>query len=135
MKSSHMARMIKHTLDYKSTRPEAHCSRHLATLSGLGLGLVVTLPALAAALMSAGVGHGDYVAARVLFPAPMLLTQVTSGVIALPSILLALAQFPAYGAAIGVARGWLKVITVLGLLTAHAAAAVLCFRGWIPNFS
>jgi hypothetical protein len=48
----------------------------LWVLIGAIRGAGLELPALLLAIVSAGGGHGDYVAARVLFPLPMLLTRL-----------------------------------------------------------
>jgi hypothetical protein len=101
---------------------------------GAALGSLLGVAALFAAFMSAGAGHGDYVAARALFPAPMLLTELEGsiGVLALGT---ALAQFPLYGALLGWARvrkAYLPA-TIAGSL--HLVAAMLCLSGALPGFS
>ena len=76
---------------------------------GIGLGVLVELPALFAALISGGAGHGDYAAARALFSAPMLLTLLEGDTIGPFSMIL--------------------------LALAHLIAASACFAGTLPNFS
>jgi hypothetical protein len=103
-------------------------------LSGAALGLLLEIAALIASIASAGAGHGDYVAARALFPASMLLTLV-EGKIGMLSMAVALLQFPIYGGLLGWARVreiWLPVM-VAGSL--HLVAAIACFSGTLPNFS
>jgi hypothetical protein len=104
-----------------------------ASLRGAALGMLVELPALAAAFASAGAGHGDYVAARALFPLPMLLA-VVEGRIGWFSGSLALLQLPLYGALLGwsLRRGTPILPILLALL--HLAAAVACFSGMIFDF-
>jgi hypothetical protein len=105
-----------------------------AVIAGVVAGALITLPALFVAVISAGAGHGDYVAARLLFPFPMLLT-VIDGSIGVPSIVVALLQFPLYGALLGLAlcgRSWRPFVVIVPL---HFVAVMACFSGLIPNFS
>ncbi|MEO6217982.1 MAG: hypothetical protein ABIO86_18275 [Sphingomonas sp.] len=51
-----------------------------AVVAGIAVGTFIELPALFVAVMSAGAGHGDYVAARMLFPASMLLTLIEGSI-------------------------------------------------------
>ncbi len=105
-----------------------------AMLGGLALGSLFELPALAAAVLSSGAGHGHYTAARILFPVSMLLTLIydTIGTI---SVVVALMQFPIYGAVLY----WTKVrkIYVLAVVLAslHVVAVIACFSGVLPSFS
>jgi hypothetical protein len=105
-------------------------------LIGAGLGILATLPAALLALASAGGGHGHYELARALFPFSMLLTPLAGDTITAPLIVLALVQFPLYGAAIGfaAANGRAGLVALI-LLVLHGVAAALCFSGMIPNFS
>jgi hypothetical protein len=105
-----------------------------AVVSGAALGLLLGFPALFAGIISAGAGHGDYVAARALFPVPMLLTLL-EGSIGVLSAGLALLQFPIYGGLLGwtfVRKAYLPAAAVGSL---HLVAAILCFAGALPNFS
>lgn len=108
--------------------------RRLA-LIGLVLGVPLTVLALLVAIASAGAGHGDYLAARLLFPVPMLASLLTEDTIKVPSVVIALLQFPAYGALIG--WSWARHMRYLPLLvaTVHIVATILCFAGLLPNFS
>ena len=103
----------------------------------VSIGGLVTLPAALLTIASAGAGHGNYLFARVLFPYTMLLTRLTDDTVTLPLIVLGLAQFPLYGAVVGLAaskgRAWLARRRWLTL--AHLGAVVLCFSVSIPNFS
>ncbi|MEA3039927.1 MAG: hypothetical protein QOE79_2440 [Sphingomonadales bacterium] len=102
---------------------------------GLAVGLLVEIPALLFAIASAGAGHGDYVAARALFPIPMLLTVFQHGRIGAVSIAIALLQFPLYGGlGAWIARRRKNLLAALAAL-AHVLAAIACFSGWIPGFS
>ena len=105
-----------------------------AVLIGFGLGALVAVPALLAAFISAGVGHGDYVAARALFPASMLLTLV-EGSIGQLSITVGLLQFPIYGALLGWAKVRRNYLPVIVMTSAHLVVATACFAGTLPNFS
>jgi hypothetical protein len=104
------------------------------TLIGIGLGALIELPALAAAILSAGAGHGHYVAARALFPTSMLLTLLEGRINAF-SIAIGLLQFPIYGGVLGwgIARRTYLPATLLA--SAHLAAVLVCFAGTLPNFS
>jgi hypothetical protein len=106
-----------------------------AILKGVGIGVLIELPALLFAFMSAGAGHGDYGAARALFPVPMLLTILTDDTIGLLVGSLALLQFPLYGALIAwnIRRGFRRPLAPVAVL--HIVAAVACFAGLLPNFS
>lgn len=102
---------------------------------GFALGVVVGVPAIIAAVVSGGAGHGGYVAARALFPAPMLLTLLQGDSVGVFSIAVALLQFPIYGAIVGWSiahKSWVPPVTIL---VAHMIAASVCFAGMLPNFS
>lgn len=89
--------------------------------------LIVTPVALLLGIGSAGVGHGDYFAAMLLFPYTML-SVVAFDSIPLPFILLAVAQFPAYGIGLGYAneRGRLaRTAVILAAIHVTAAVAIL----------
>ena len=57
---------------------------------GAVVGVLIELPALYAAIVSGGAGHGQYFAARALFPVPMVMTYYQGDRIGLLSISLAL---------------------------------------------
>jgi hypothetical protein len=103
-------------------------------LRGSVVGLLIMLPALCIALLSGAAGHGDYIAARALFPVPMLLTRFT-GSIGVISLGTALLQFPLYGAVLGwsILRDQRSLIAALAVI--HATFATICFAGALPNFS
>ena len=94
------------------------------------LGALVTPIAVIWAIMSGGAGHGDYVAARVLYPLPMLLAEM-AGEFSLPMIIFALAQFPVYGIVVG--TFWRSGLILI--LAIHFIALAICFSGFISNFS
>lgn len=110
--------------------------RRRAGLIGVAIGFVLTPATAALAVLSGGAGHGDYVLARLFFPYTMLLTRLTGDVIVVPLIFLALAQFPIYGAILGLSfsRPSAAAISVL-VVVGHLVAAGLCFSGTLPNFS
>ncbi len=103
--------------------------------TGLLIGVAVTLPALIVAFLSGGMGHGDYVAMRLLYPVPMALTLLTDDSITPTLFFMMVGQFPLYG--------WLLLIwriprvrIALGvILVVHVLATVVCFGGFLPNFS
>jgi len=110
--------------------------RVVKVLAGVGIGALITPVAAMLAVWSGGAGHGHYEFARLFFPYTMLLTRLVDDVVTLPLIVLALAQFPLYGAIIGIAgsKGSSAVAGVL-LLVVHIVAVVVCFSGAIPNLS
>lgn len=120
------------------TTPDARVARTRRVprvIAGVLIGCVVTVPAVGAAIVSGGVGHGHYTAARLLFPIPMLLTRLTDGHIGLLAGGLVLFQFPFCG---GVLAWWSgrRAAQAAGIIVAaHAAAALACFAGAVPNFS
>lgn len=110
--------------------------RNRKVLLGTLLGVCVTPPAVSLAIISAGAGHGHYEFARLLYPYSMLLTRLAGDIITPLLMVLALLQFPLYGAAMGFAATKGQTAWAVVLLGAvHAAAAVLCFSGTLPNFS
>lgn len=96
--------------------------------------LVATPVFLLLGIGSAGAGHGDYVLARILFPYTML-SAILFDVIAVPFIVLAVAQFPFYGIALGAAARRGQFLAALCLiLAAHVVAAIICFLPLSDNF-
>ncbi|WP_157218713.1 hypothetical protein [Flavisphingomonas formosensis] len=105
----------------------------LGILCGAGIGTLMMGPAIFAAIMSGGAGHGSYIAARALFPFSMLLTLL-EGSIGPVSIAVGLLQFPLYGALIGWAVA-MRTTRPAVLIFVHLIAALACFSGLLPNFS
>jgi hypothetical protein len=107
-----------------------------AVVIGLKIGVLITPVAAILAIISGGVGHGHYGFARLLFPYTMLLTLIADDTITVLLRILALIQFPIYGALIGwFAPGRMAWAIGAILFAAHAVAAAICFSGVIPNFS
>jgi hypothetical protein len=108
----------------------------LLLIAGAAIGIAVTPPAVNAAIASAGGGHGHYVAARILFPFTMLLSE-TTGSIELPWQILGIVQFPAYGAIIGFSCNSLKRAAWAAciIFTLHVLAVAICFSGLLDSFS
>jgi hypothetical protein len=101
------------------------------------IGILVTPVAVFLALLSGGAGHGHYELAKLFYPYTMLLTRYANDTITFPLILLALLQFPLYGAIIGLAA-WKKpigLVVALPIIVVHALFVAMCFSGLIPNFS
>jgi hypothetical protein len=109
-------------------------SAPLAVLTGAALGALIELPAVFAAIVSGGAGHGSYVAARMLFPLSMLLTLV-EGRIGMVSVGLALLQFPLYGALLGWTLWRQSYGAAMAVASLHLVAAIACFAGILPGFS
>ena len=88
---------------------------------------MLTPVCLLLAIGSAGAGHGDYLYAKLLYPY-MMLASLLFDSFAIPFILLAVPQFPLYGALCGLAaakgRG---LIAGLAIIIMHALAVALCF--------
>jgi hypothetical protein len=105
-----------------------------AKIVGLLIGIVVTPIALSFAMRSAGAGHGNYLAARVLFPSSMLTTHLFEE-ITVPAIALACIQFPVYGCVIG--AGFKTGSRKLWPITVgfHAITLALIFIFPDPSFS
>ncbi|TCP31923.1 hypothetical protein EV292_109102 [Sphingomonas sp. BK235] len=101
---------------------------------GAGIGAIIAAPAILAAIMSGGAGHGSYVAARVLFPYSMLLTRLEGeiGPVAMGAGLL---QFPVYGALVGRTVAVKTDRSVFFAGTVHLVAALACFSGLLHGFS
>lgn len=83
-----------------------------------GFGLLALL--LAAA--SAGGGHGDYLAAKILFPIPMLIASRLGTLAGLP-VVLALIQYPGIGALGFVVK---KRSGLIWIAVACAVVSVVC---------
>jgi hypothetical protein len=81
--------------------------------------------ALAFSVWQAGAGHGSYISAKLLFPFAML-TVIPVGRLTVMSLVLALAQWPAYCAIIGSRSGRARQNVVLGLVAIHAAGVFAC---------
>ena len=95
--------------------------------------LAVTPVALFVGLVSAGAGHGNYVAVKILFPYTMLSTVLFES-INTPFVVLGLVQFPLYGLILGLAgQRFESVAKVLAIV--HVLAVLLCFALVSKNFS
>jgi len=101
----------------------------------LVISLVATPICLLLGIASGGAGHGDYFLARLLFPFTMLST-IPFGSITTPFILLAIAQFPAYGMILGCANERGKFMhAACVMLFVHGLAAAFCLMWVGENFS
>lgn len=104
----------------------------LGTWRGVGIGTLVTGPAILAAIMSGGAGHGSYITARLLFPFSILISQL-EGSIGPVAMGVGLLQFPLYGALIG-RTVTAKISSIFLLATAHLVAVLVSFSGLLPEF-
>lgn len=102
---------------------------------GFAIGVLITVPAFIVALASGAAGHGHYVAARALFPIPLLLTPYEGDTIGPASIATGLLQFPIYGAVLGWSIARRNYLSGAVMIAAHVVAAIDCFSGALPNFS
>lgn len=99
-----------------------------------GVGALITAPAFLAAIASAGAGHGNYVAACVLYPFSMVLASL-EGAIGPLAIGAALLQLPIYGALIARTAASKGYQGILFLIAVHVVATLACFSGLSPQFS
>jgi multidrug efflux pump subunit AcrB len=92
----------------------------------LVVSLTFTPIAILIAFASARLGHGDYFWATVVFPYTMLSTAAFREITA-PFIVLAIVQYPVYGALLSWAcrRQHFTAVSV-SVIVLHAAALVLC---------
>jgi hypothetical protein len=106
-----------------------------SVVTGTIFGVLLGFVAIYLAILSSGAGHGNYAAARLLFPTPMLLTLIQGNTIGTLSMGFALLQFPFYGGLLGwtIARKTYLPAVVVGSL--HLIALAVCFAGTLPNFS
>jgi hypothetical protein len=96
-----------------------------------GAGVLFTPIAMFFAVLSAGSGHGHYVAARVLYPMPLLLTIVTDNSIGDVSMVASALQFPCYGFVSGITTK--PLIVVLCIVLIHGICCALTFLGAVPG--
>jgi hypothetical protein len=101
-------------------------------LGGLA-GAAALAPAVTAATVSAGAGHGGYVAARLLFPFTMLLAQL-SGTIGPVAIAVGLIQLPLQGAVIGRTAALGSYRPALLVIASHLVAVLVCFSDAFGTF-
>jgi hypothetical protein len=119
--------------EMKSATPSR--SAFKAVAFGFASGLLVAIPAAMAAIASGHAGHGHYVAARGLFPAPMLMTLLEGKNVGSLSIAAALLQFPIYGVLLGWSVARKNFAPAIAIMLAHIITAIVCFAGALPNFS
>ncbi len=97
--------------------------------------LIATPICLFLALLSGGVGHGDYLWAKILFPYSMLSTLPFES-LTTASIILAIIQFPLYGVALGLANRRQKIGHVaIALIIIHIFAVIIFFLIGSRDFS
>jgi hypothetical protein len=89
-----------------------------------GFGAALGIFAAQVSVVAAGGGHGSYFPAVVFFPFTMLSVLVTES-ISIPAMVLALAQFPCYGLAIGSAMAGRHARLGAVLAAVHGAAVLL----------
>ena len=116
--------MVDPVVEHSSLEPSPAGSR-VTWRTGAAWGAAFTVPAVIAAVISGGVGHGSYIAWKVLYPFTALLGNIFEGSMSI-WMLLGLFQFPLYGALASMrTRGSLSVLVVL--LVLHALAVWICF--------
>jgi hypothetical protein len=99
------------------------------------LSLIATPISLFVGIASGGAGHGNYLAAKVLFPFTMLSIRAFGSITA-PFVILAIIQFPLYGVIVGSANRKGKLLPyVIAVVVVHTLAALTCFGSVGENFS
>lgn len=103
----------------------------IGLILGLAAGVAVNIPIVMITVFSAGAGHGSHAFAKLFFPYSMLLSRFLGDGTDLAHLVLALAQFPLYGAAIGASFSWKRLCLgiVGGLTVLHGLAALGCVVG------
>jgi hypothetical protein len=78
-------------------------------------------------LLATAGGHGTYIPAALFFPAPLLLS-IAVNAISKPALFVAAAQWPLYGAVVGLSarRGHTRM-AIICLAVVQALLAVACF--------
>jgi hypothetical protein len=95
----------------------------IPVIVGVGLGVILGLVSL---LAMAG-GHGTYVPAALFFPGPLLLS-IAVNAISKPALVVAAAQWPSYGAVVGLsARRGQTRRAIICVTVVHALLTVACF--------
>jgi hypothetical protein len=97
---------------------------------GLLVGAVMTPPALFLSMLSAGAGHGNYLAASVIYPIPMLLMFLGGPGLVFAGIL-ALIQFPLYGFSIGAGLDYRKKRLIIVPALLLASSLILLGIAWL----
>jgi hypothetical protein len=87
------------------------------------VGAVVTVPLLFVVTALMGGGHGTYIPAIAIFPFGMLVSMALTGQITWLSMVVAVAQFPAYGYLAGGESRKAR----LAMLVVHAVAVIVAF--------
>ena len=112
--------------------------RNFLTVSAIVLSsLVIEAISILISLGVAGAGHGSYFPAKIFFPFTMLSTFIFQ-IIKPPFIILAVIQYPIYGAILVWAyfRNYMKPTTI-SLLAFHIVAVILCISmrsEFFPSF-
>ena len=106
-----------------------------AVATGFAFGVAVELMAILAAVASAGGGHGDYIAARALFPGPLLLAFLEGGRIGPLSLAAGLLQFPLYGGLLLWGFAQRHHLPGIAVALIHLLGVAVCFSGLVPNFT
>jgi hypothetical protein len=111
-------------LEHQAPQPPAAGSR-VTWRTGAAWGAAFTVPAVIAAVISGGYGHGSFAAFKVLYPIPLLLANIFEDVA--PAMLaLGLLQFPLYGAVLFMGTLRSKIVLAV-LLVLHFLAVIACF--------
>ena len=93
----------------------------------VSVGVVLSVILGLVSLLTMAGGHGTYVPAALFFPAPLLLS-IAVNAISKPALFVAAAQWPLYGAVVGLSarRGHTRV-AIICLTVVHARLTVACF--------
>jgi hypothetical protein len=116
--------MANPVVEHQPPEPQSGALR-VTWRTGAAWGAAFTVPAVIASVISGGVGHGNFIAWKVLYPFTALLGNIFESTMGI-WMLLGLFQFPLYGALAAmrtrVSLGFLAVLLVL-----HVIAVWACF--------
>ena len=98
----------------------------------VGCGLAFGALALTFSVWQAAGGHGSYLPAKLLFPFSML-TTILDQHLNVTGAVLAVAQWPIYGAILGSVSARNRQNAAFALAVVHAVAVVACFMFVSPE--
>ena len=107
----------------------------IGLMIGLAAGSIATIPAVVLAVASAGVGHGTYSLARLLYPHAMLIWLSSRGEFSPPTNRAVAGPISPLRPLIGAAWPWRRwrMLTACAVLVVHLLAAGACFGDHAAN--
>jgi hypothetical protein len=113
------------TADHEFGLDDRPASRMQRSVAGAIIGCLLTIPAALASIASAGLGHGNYFAAKMLYPYSYYIAY-KHGEYTMTDIEISLLQYPLYGILLGM-RGRRKDLPILVIL-AHVMFTIVCLN-------